>query len=77
MLIEAYWERVHREDKQLAHYTALQMATHLGKKAPKAERIRFYQDAKKQEGAKVTDIQQAKERKQIREILKARNQQAG
>ena len=77
MLIEAYWERVHREDKQLAHYTALQIMPHLGKKAPGSEKLRFYQDTAEKKQAEVANIQKARERKQLREIYKKRNQQAG
>ena len=77
MLIEAYWERVHREDKQLAHYTAVQLSAHVPKKQrPSAERLRFYQP-EKQGGAEVTDIQRKREQKQIREIMRQRNRRTG
>lgn len=55
------------------------MSAHLGRKAPKAHKLRFYR-SQEQGGEKVTDISEAQKRresKQIRSLLKNRNQRTG
>lgn len=86
MCIDGYHKRLETEDRITAHHVRNLMGVHLGRKTPKAEKLRFFKKDAEPLGSKdgagaasdgQTDVVDLNERRAaLKEILRSRNRKA-